>query len=338
MITFHHIDVDDDARMREWHGVYWDSQIASRGRDSSAWVYEDISQLMRNQTNQFRHTGWTGYVDGEAVASLWMGHPLLDNLELVHISIDVAPAARRRGIGTESLRFLEGVTREMARSKIIAESDWPADMPESGAGAAGPEFLMARGYTLGLGELQRRLDLPVAEAVLARFEAEAAERTGDYRIESFIGPVPDEWVAEYAELDASVDTEAPTGDLDIEPHTPDVASVRVNDANEAATGRTRYGTYAFAPDGSLAAFSDLVTPAYEPGRAYQMGTIVSRGHRGHRLGMAVKVINLRFLQEHDPAINHILTWNAAANQHMIGVNEELGFYVSERAGQFLKTL
>jgi hypothetical protein len=64
--------------------------------------------------------------------------------------------------------------------------------------------------------------------------------------------------------------------------------------------------------------------------ASQWGTIVEREHRGHRLGMLVKVENLRNLRRHFPETETITTWNAAENRHMIAVNEELGFRAVER--------
>ena len=72
-------------------------------------------------------------------------------------------------------------------------------------------------------------------------------------------------------------------------------------------------------------YSELVRPRYDPGRAYQWGTLVRPEHRGHRLGIAVKVANLRLLQRERPDLGQVITWNAEVNSHMIGVNEAMGF-------------
>ncbi len=55
--------------------------------------------------------------------------------------------------------------------------------------------------------------------------------------------------------------------------------------------------------------------------------MVLAGHRGHRLGLLVKVVMLEWLTEAEPAIRRILTGNAGANAHMIAINERLGFAV-----------
>jgi hypothetical protein len=53
-----------------------------------------------------------------------------------------------------------------------------------------------------------------------------------------------------------------------------------------------------------------------------------REHRGHRLGLLLKVAMLRWLAEAEPAVRTLDTSNAASNDHMIRVNEILGYYVT----------
>lgn len=77
--------------------------------------------------------------------------------------------------------------------------------------------------------------------------------------------------------------------------------------------------------GQLAAYTQMGGATKTPYRLYQWDTFVRREHRGRRLGMAVKLPNLRSLQaelEH-PAVLH--TWNAPENAPMIAVNDHLGF-------------
>jgi RimJ/RimL family protein N-acetyltransferase len=88
----------------------------------------------------------------------------------------------------------------------------------------------------------------------------------------------------------------------------------------------------------VVAYSDLATTVHEPGRAYQWGTLVDPAHRGHRLGLAVKVANLRLLQEERPDVARLTTYNAEVNSHMIGVNEAMGFRPIARLGDFQKML
>ena len=58
--------------------------------------------------------------------------------------------------------------------------------------------------------------------------------------------------------------------------------------------------------------------------------MVVRGHRGHRLGLLLKVAMLELLAEREPQVERIETYNAESNAHMVTINETLGYRV--RAG------
>jgi hypothetical protein len=176
----------------------------------------------------------------------------------------------------------------------------------------------------------------VPEDRLDRLADEAAARHEAFTLRSWPGPVPDDLVAGWARLVGSLMTEAPTGELDVEPEYADVATVRETEALLVAQGRTKYNTVAVDATGDVVAYSDLVTTVHEPGRAYQWGTLVRRDARGHRLGLAVKAANQRLLQRERPDVRELVTYNAEVNSHMIGVNEQLGFVPVARLGEFQK--
>jgi hypothetical protein len=54
---------------------------------------------------------------------------------------------------------------------------------------------------------------------------------------------------------------------------------------------------------------------------------VTRKHRGHRLGLLVKVAMMDWLATAEPRVERIATWNARSNAHMIAVNESLGYTI-----------
>jgi RimJ/RimL family protein N-acetyltransferase len=58
---------------------------------------------------------------------------------------------------------------------------------------------------------------------------------------------------------------------------------------------------------------------------WQQITIVDPAHRGHRLGIIAKLENLAYAREGTPALQQVDTSNAAANTHMIAINEQIGF-------------
>jgi hypothetical protein len=48
-------------------------------------------------------------------------------------------------------------------------------------------------------------------------------------------------------------------------------------------------------------------------------------HRGHRLGMLVKLANLAALEGSCPGHPSVITFNAEENRHMLSVDDDLGF-------------
>jgi len=63
----------------------------------------------------------------------------------------------------------------------------------------------------------------------------------------------------------------------------------------------------------------------EPDWMFQGLTAVVRAHRGHRLGLLVKLAMLEWLAEAEPQRRWMITGNAETNEHMIAINEALGY-------------
>ncbi|MDX6302180.1 MAG: hypothetical protein QOF53_3394 [Nocardioidaceae bacterium] len=72
--------------------------------------------------------------------------------------------------------------------------------------------------------------------------------------------------------------------------------------------------------------------------ARQHDTAVARAHRGHRLGLLLKAGMLLWPAEAEPQIETMDTHNAESNDHMISVNEALGYRVMARAVEFQGSL
>ena len=235
------------------------------------------------------------------------------------------------------LEHLTAVAVAHGRSTLNADAAWAYDAPGDGAGTPNADFLTRHGFAFSLGDVKRVLDLPVDDALLARLADEAASHHEDYTLRHFVGPVPEDIIDAFGDLVGSLITEAPMGDLDFEPEVFDATRIRADEKVFEASGRTKYTTVAMAPDGSLVAYSELAVPTYDPEHAYQWGTLVRPGHRGHRLGLATKVHNLRRFQEPESGRLRLFTYNAEVNTHMIGVNDAMGFRPVQRLGEFQKS-
>jgi GNAT superfamily N-acetyltransferase/RimJ/RimL family protein N-acetyltransferase len=337
-LVVNELDPFDDATFEAWHHVYATAERHDLDAAATVWQVEELRAMMQHPGSYAWSGGWTGRIDGDVVAAGWMRTPLLDNTELAELAVHVLPDHRRRGLGSALLAVLESAARQRGRRTTTGLVGWPSSVGRTGDGASGPSFARAHGYDLALTEVQRELRLPVADDVLAALADEAARAHPTYTLRSWAGPVPDELVEGWAELTSSLATEAPTGELDLEPEVVSVDVVREREAGIARQGRTKYNTVALSESGEMVAYTDLATTVHEPGRAYQWGTLVRRADRGHRLGVAVKVANLRLLQRERPDVVRLTTYNAEVNTHMIGVNEALGFRPVAWLGDFQKKL
>ena len=134
--------------------------------------------------------------------------------------------------------------------------------------------------------------------------------------------------------------EAPTGGLEREPESADVDALRRREelTREPGPHDLQHGRRSTPPARSWRT-PTWRSSTHDPDNAFQWGTLVRRADRGHRLGMAVKVASLRLLQRgRGPRPARIHTWNAGVNDHMIAINERLGFRPVERMGEFQKKL
>jgi RimJ/RimL family protein N-acetyltransferase len=332
------LDPFDPVAFDAWHAAYLAAELASEEGVASPFMREEARAQLQDTGTRRWNSGWAGLLDGRVVAAGWLDTPLLDNLDSADLSVHVVPDERRRGYGTTLALRMEREARERGRTLLSGEASWPYDGGPGGAGHAGPEFARSLGYALALGDVKRVLSLPVPAGLLDELAAEAAPHHAAYTLRSWAGPVPDDLVDSWAALTATLETEAPTGDREVEPEHVDAAVVREAEALVARQGRSKYNTVALDQTGAVVAYTDIATTVHEPDRAYQWGTLVRRDARGHRLGLAVKVANLRLLQDSCPQLRRLTTYNAEVNTHMVGVNERLGFVPVARLGEYQKRL
>ncbi len=331
------LDASDPAEMAAWHATYHAAHVFGLTHPSP-WMLEEMRAEFLGERTGERTEPFAGYGDGRLVTAGLVELPQLDNLTVARVDVATHPQARRRGHGTAMLEHLTTVAVRQGRGLLNAEAAWDHDAAPDGAGTPGAEFLTRHGFAFSLGDVKRILDLPVDDTVLADLEQRTAPAHGDYTLRHFVGPVPEDLLDGFGALVGSLVTEAPTGDLDVEPEVFDAARIRADERVFEASGRRKYTTVAVAPDGQPVAYSELAVPTYDPERVYQWGTLVRREHRGHRLGLATKVHNLRRFQAQETGRRAVHTWNAEVNRHMIAVNETLGFRPAGRLGEFQKRL
>ncbi len=329
-LTIRPVDPWDEREMDVLQESYVE---AARAEVPDARVYSraDSVALLRREEGGFFYHAFAGFEgDDELVGQTWVVGSTTDNLHLAHLWAWVPPRFGRRGHGTALVRYAEQHLLDIGRHTAVTQT-WVGD----GTGGYRP-FAERLGYTLANTQVERRQRLPMDEPTLARLEAEAAAHSSSYRLETFVGPIPDDRVPGFLDLYNLMNVEMPTGEIELEEgrRTPAVQAEQETELQEQ--GRTRVTVLAYSPDGDAVAYSNVVTGASDsddPG-VDQWATIVRPDHRGHRLGLAVKCALTRAIQEHFPEAEYVRTQNAETNAPMVAINEAMGFEVHTIEGEF----
>ncbi|GAA1832713.1 GNAT family N-acetyltransferase [Agromyces salentinus] len=260
--------------------------------------------------------------------------------ETVDLALGVLPEARRVGVGTALLAAGRAVADGLGRTTITAMSDVPAEALDlrgprleardgSGsipAGDTGAAFALRHGFRLA--QLERVSALPVADRAAEFAEASARHEAAatTYRLRSWIDRAPDDLLDELAVAHAAMSTDPPSGTATYDIEVWDAARVRATEQQALDGRRTTLVTAAVSDEGRVAGYTELSLPAGSSA-AFQWDTIVLKEHRGHRLGMRMKVANLALLARAAPERTEVVTWNADENEHMLAINIALGFTV-----------
>ncbi|WP_045729567.1 GNAT family N-acetyltransferase [Pseudarthrobacter chlorophenolicus] len=279
--------------------------------------------------------------------------PLRENLRTAGINVLVVPAFRRRGLGSQLLRFGEAFAQDNSRTSLDGYFELPARLldttgpllpAKSGAGGLpanepSTAFAAASGYELEQVETSSRLPLPIPADRAAALEADAAVHAADYELVGWADTCPGHLVEDYALLNARMSVDVPTAGLDWEGEIWDAARVRRDEEALARSGvQALVAAARHRPTGDLVAYTVLNWRPEVPATVLQQDTLVSGEHRGHRLGMLIKLRNLAAAQARWPSARSVLTWNASENQHMLSINIALGFRPAGFEGEWQKRL
>ena len=327
-------DLADDGVLGEFYAVTDRAEMLGR-ENQPRWTREEFFGAVRSPDHGEREVLFGAYEDGRLIgaARLWLF--LLDNTDKAAFMLAVDPPRRRQGIGRALVARLEEEARADGRGLIMTDSKLPFGQRDSHPYR---RFAEACGYQLSNVEVVRHLALPVPDDEIEDWVAEAAPHHDGYTIETYVDGVPDELVESLLVLLGQLAVDAPTGLVDFEEEALTPARFAEMLERENAMGRSRYETVALTPARQVAAQSTLSVPRDGGTEAFQWGTFVHRQHRGHKLGLAVKAVNLRALQASRDDLLLVTTQNAETNGYMISINERMGFRPVEDAAEFVKQL
>ncbi|HEX2497952.1 MAG TPA: GNAT family N-acetyltransferase [Actinomycetes bacterium] len=324
------LDVDDQATVDGYYELSrltWAADIP----DFPAPCREGFLAGLRHPWPGAAHEHLLAWADGRVVGRVEVQLPQLDNRDSASILIAVRPDYRRRGIGTELLARAIDIASAHDRVRIVADTVGTLDggPPRD---PAGREFALAAGAKNAAAEVRRRLDLGTADATEhAELLVEAWRHADGYRLIFWHGSVPEAHLAQAAYLDGRLLEDAPLGELNWEPAKMDTSRFRSMEQAVMARRRRPYNAGAVHDStGRLAAFTALAMDATIPDHAWQNITIVDPEHRGHRLGLLIKLANLARVRRVEPALAVLDTWNSEDNHRMIAINETIGYRPVDR--------
>lgn len=292
--------------------------------------------------------------NGRMAARSWVRCELRENLRSAMVHVDVLEEFSGRGIGQALLRHAEGLAAAAGRTILQSYTEHPAGFdpedrdatvrPATGTGAVpadarGVRFALKAGYRLEQVSRFGALDVPAHAASWDALEREARATAGEeYEVVSWTGRCPEEYAGQLAVLMSRMSTDAPTGNLSYDPEEWDVARVRhVEGTWQRAGLESLVAAARHQGSGELAAYTVLQLTPSKPWLADQDDTLVAASHRGHRLGMLVKIRNLRRLLAEYPAVERVITFNAAENDHMLAINSVLGFRAAGWDGEWQRS-
>lgn len=291
--------------------------------------------------------------DGPVVGYARVAMPLNDNRDLAQLGVWVHPDQRRQGIGTRLQHDSERLLRAAGRTRVTgwtghrdeAADDDPEALPApTGVGQLSRRdpvvgFALARGYVLEQTERHSQLDLPMSAETAEPLQDKAMASSEGYRVITWMGATPPEHLDGMVVLHTRMSTDVPMGALAFEEEVWDADRIRRSESNEVALGLFGYQACAqHVGSGELVAYTRLVASEHKPEVAYQEDTLVRSDHRGHRLGMLIKIANVQQLAADRPEVRRVHTWNAGENEWMLAINVAMGFRRATTEGAWQKQL
>lgn len=274
----------------------------------------DLDVLLRVSRADQRTQQWLALDGGRPVARSWLVLPDRDNRHTAFFSATVAPADRRRGIGTALLR---------AGVELLVAEGRRAVLVEAFAGSPGAAFCDAFGFEQA--QADRSSVLRLAGVDRADVESLAAAAHPGYRLVGWRERCPDELLDSYARAKQAMN-DAPTGSVDWNPLDYTGGLIRADEEVLRRRGwQWRVVAAVHEPTGEVAGLTEVIVSRWSPARAETDDTAVVPAHRGTGLGLWIKAEMVRRLLAERPDVVEVVTRNALTNEHMWRINERLGF-------------
>jgi GNAT superfamily N-acetyltransferase len=314
---------DDDDTVAEWLVLL--AAAAGDLPESPAPCPIDMAGSLRFAPPDTVLDDWVVRCEGRVVGSLRLALPAgtpmmrLDQL-LVH------PALRRQGIGR--VLHNQALQRAAAHGREGLTATLVEALPDGPPRDAGPAAFAAAVGAIRSAEgvgVHQLLDLAVHDPLGAGAPAVPA----GYALVTWGTVTPEEYAVPVSALEQSLGSAVA---LEAEfPDAVEISYARQFEIMRIGRGRRAYHTgVVHQADGRLVGYTSISMTTSNPHHALQGMTVVHTAHRGHGLGLVIKLANLRWVRRHEPALRLLETANAEDNAAMIAVNAAMGYRARDR--------
>lgn len=309
------VDADSDEELR----AYWELEQAAQRADRAEPVIRGFGGFVRmvRDPSPYYDRHWLVARSGsELVGTAELLLSVQDNLHLGSVEINTHPGARRRGVGRAIHDEISRRARAAGRTKLLAEVN-AAD--ESGSPATA--FAEALGYRAVHTEHHLRLRLPLAADQLAAL----GDTDPAYEIVGWAGACPPQWRAAYLAMRNQMNADVPMGETDYEPVMMDDERLSVEEQRSAKSYVVLVAAACHRVSGEFAGYSAVYLPHDDAILAHQDDTLVMPTHRGHHLGLSLKLANLERIAAEYSSREVVHTWTDPENTAMYRTNQRVGF-------------
>ncbi|HLF76519.1 MAG TPA: GNAT family N-acetyltransferase [Dehalococcoidia bacterium] len=242
------------------------------------------------------------------------------NCHIANFMIEVHPVMRRRGVARELLQRVADAARYANRRLLIT---WTSSLVPAGAafmeGICGHMALSMCANQLDMRQLNRPLML--------KWLARGSELESELELGFWDGAYPEDDLEAIAEMHEVMNT-MPRGDLEVEDESWTCEQLRELEATLRNQGTERWTVYARCrATGMIAGYTQTFWNHSQPAILNQGDTGVFPAWRKRGLGTWLKAEMIERVLRSRPEVQRIRTWNAASNEPMIRINQQLGFRV-----------
>ncbi len=303
-------------------------------RHDAPWVHplteHECAGLLRHHWDGEPPVAFLAQAGGRTVGMGELHTSERDNRDLAWLGIEIHPDHRRRGHGSALIALLSERAGQVGRTSLGMDG-WEGDATRVFAHRQG---FAQKSITINRRQLVAELDWDELDA---RY-AEARSHAAAYNLVRLPGDVPEDELAAFAVMVSAIN-DAPLDDLEIEDEVFTPERIRSYERAHAARAIRLHRVFArHHVTGELAGQTVVAVDLERPQLGEQHDTSVGAAHRGHRLGLLLKIEMLRWLREDQPQLVSVDTWNAESNAHMIDVNRALGYRVLGRSLVFQRTV